>query len=125
MHETNKSRKENILKQTFPVSAPNEACVSDVTIFEYYNRKYYICVVLDLYARKAISHAIALNNSTQLTKQALINAYNERKVLHLIQNSIDLISPQSARLLCQSLIKYRKSIDKYPLPLYNKEKVNR
>ena len=79
LHEANKARKENILNQAFTVSAPNEVWVSDVTIFEYNNRKYYICVVLDLYARKAISHAIALNNSTQLTKRALINAYNERQ----------------------------------------------
>ena len=79
LHEASKARKENILNQAFTVSAPNEVWVSDVTIFEYNNRKYYICVVLDLYARKAISHAIALNNSTQLTKRALINAYNERQ----------------------------------------------
>ena len=79
LHEASKARKENILNQAFTVSAPNKVWVSDVTIFEYNNRKYYICVVLDLYARKAISHAIALNNSTQLTKRALINAYNERQ----------------------------------------------
>ena len=79
LHEASKARKENILNQTFNVSAPNEVWVSDVTIFEYNKRKYYICVVLDLYARKAISHTIAFNNSTQLTKRALINAYNERQ----------------------------------------------
>lgn len=79
LHEASKSRKENILNQTFTVSAPNEVWVSDVTIFEFKKRKYYICIVLDLYARKVVSHTIALNNSTQLTKRALIKAYNERQ----------------------------------------------
>lgn len=42
LHEASKSRRENILNQTFTVSAPNEVWVSDVTIFEYNDRKYYI-----------------------------------------------------------------------------------
>lgn len=41
LHEASKARKENILNQAFTVSAPNEVWVSDVTIFEYNNRKYY------------------------------------------------------------------------------------
>ena len=32
-----------------------------------------------LHARKVVSHTIALNNSTQLTKRALLKAYNERQ----------------------------------------------
>ncbi len=78
LHEASKARKENILNQEFMVSAPNEVWVSDVTIYELKNIKYYICVVLDLYARKVISHTIGLNNSTQLTKRALNVAYYER-----------------------------------------------
>lgn len=78
LHEASKARKENLLSQVFTVSGPNEVWVSDVTIYEFKERKYYICVVLDLYARKVISHTIALSNSTQLTKRALISAYLER-----------------------------------------------
>lgn len=78
LHEASKTRKENILNQEFTVSAPNEVWVSDVTEYMFKNIKYYICVVLDLYARKIISHSIGLSNSTQLTKRALKAAYYER-----------------------------------------------
>ena len=54
------------------------AWVSDVTEYMLKNIKYYICVVLDLYARKIVSHSIGLSNSTQLTKRALKSAYYER-----------------------------------------------
>ena len=92
MHEASKARKENILNQEFSTSAPNEVWVSDVTEYEFKNMKYYICVVLDLYARKAISHTIGLSNSTQLTKRALNAAYYERKpkaglILHTDQGA--------------------------------------
>lgn len=78
LHEASKTRKENILNQEFTVSTPNEVWVSDVTEYMFKNIKYYICVVLDLYARKIISHSIGLSNSTQLTKRALKAAYYER-----------------------------------------------
>ena len=78
LHEAAKSRKENILNQEFAVTAPNEVWVSDVTEYLFKDIKYYICVVLDLYARKVISHSIGLSNSTQLTKRALKAAYYER-----------------------------------------------
>lgn len=78
LYEASKTRKENILNQEFVVSAPNEVWVSDVTEYMFKNIKYYICVVLDLYARKVISHSIGLSNSTQLTKRAIKAAYYER-----------------------------------------------
>ena len=92
LHEASKARKENLLNQVFTVAAPNEVWVSDVTIFEFKERKYYLCVILDLYARKAIAHTIGLSNSTQLTKRALNTAYLERMpkaglILHTDQGS--------------------------------------
>lgn len=63
LHEASKSRKENILNQEFVVSAPNEVWVSDVTIYEFKNIKYYICVILDLYARKVIAFTIGLTTA--------------------------------------------------------------
>ena len=78
IHEANKARKENLLNQEFMTSAPNEVWVSDVTIYEFKNIKYYICVILDLYSRKVISCTMGLNNSTQLTKRTLKTAYFER-----------------------------------------------
>ncbi len=60
--------RENILNQNFKTSRPNEVWVSDVTYFKYNHKTYYICIVMDLYARKVISCKISLKNSTQLTK---------------------------------------------------------
>jgi len=74
----NKERRENILNQQFNPASPNEVWVSDVTYFKLGGKTYYICVVLDLFARKLISLTISKRNSTWLTKTSLINAYEER-----------------------------------------------
>ena len=74
----NKERRENILNQQFNPASPNEVWVSDVTYFKLGGKTYYICVVLDLFARKLISLTISKRNSTRLTKTSLINAYEER-----------------------------------------------
>lgn len=74
----NKARKENILKQQFNTKSPNEVWVSDVTYFKLNEKTFYICVILDLYARKIISYTISKKNSTWLTKTTLIKAYEDR-----------------------------------------------
>lgn len=87
LYYMNLERKENLLKQQFAVTRPNEVWVSDVTYFKYNNTVFYICVILDLFARKVISHRIYLNNSTQLTKNTIMTAYNERQPQDLIFHS--------------------------------------
>lgn len=74
----NKERKENILKQNFTVSAPNEVWVSDVTYFNFDKKSYYLCVIIDLYARKVIAWKISQRNTTHLTKGTFQLAYLER-----------------------------------------------
>ena len=74
----NKARKENILKQQFNTKSPNEVWVSDVTYFKLNEKTFYICVILDLYARKIISYTISKKNSTWLTQTTLIKAYEDR-----------------------------------------------
>lgn len=80
-------RKRNILKQQFTVSKPNEVWVGDVTQFQYNQRNYYICVIIDLYARKVVSYRISLSNSTQLTKGTFKKAYESRKPTNLLFHS--------------------------------------
>lgn len=87
LYYMNLERKENLLKQQFTVTRPNEVWVNDVTYFKYNNTVFYICVMLDLFARKVISHRISLNNSTQLTKNTFITAYNERQPQDLMFHS--------------------------------------
>ena len=79
LYKQHQERKINILQQQFQVSRPNEVWVSDVTYFSVFGRTYYICVVLDLYARKVIAYKISRHNSTQLTKATAKAAYETRK----------------------------------------------
>lgn len=69
LYKLNQERRENLLKQEFIVTAPNKVWVSDVTYYAFKNKTYYICAILDLYARKVISHYVSLKNNTYLTKK--------------------------------------------------------
>ena len=80
-------RKQNILNQQFTVSRPNEVWVSDITYFRYNDFSYYICVILDLYARRVVAHKISLKNSTQLTKSTFKLAYEYRQPTELLFHS--------------------------------------
>ena len=83
----NQERKENILNQQFNVCRPNEVWVSDVTYFRYNERNYYICVIIDLYARKVVGYKISLSNSTQLTKATFKLAFEFRQPTDLLFHS--------------------------------------
>lgn len=80
-------RKENILQREFDVSRPNEVWVSDVTEIKFRQKKIYLCIVLDLYARKVIAFRFSRKNSTQLTKSTLSAAYKSRKPTDLLFHS--------------------------------------
>ena len=80
-------RKRNLLNQQFDVSRPNEVWVGDVTQFLYNDRKFFICVILDLYARKVVSYRISPSNSTQLTKGTFKAAYESRNPTNLLFHS--------------------------------------
>ena len=100
-------RKNNILQQQFHVSRPNEVWVSDVTYFSVFNRMYYICVIVDLYARKVIAHKISKHNSTQLTKATAKSAYELRKPT----DTLLFHSDQGSNYTSIEFRKYLKSIN--------------
>ncbi len=52
--------------------------MSDVTYFRLNGTMYYICVILDLFARKVIAHKISRKHSTQLIAATFKQAYKER-----------------------------------------------
>ena len=72
-------RKQNILNQEFHATRPNEIWISDITYFSVKDRNYYICIIMDLYARKIIACKISQKNSTQFTKATFNMAYENRK----------------------------------------------
>lgn len=54
---------------------PNEFWVSDVTYFRWKDKNIYICVIIDLFARKIVEYKVGLNNSTKLIKGAFRITY--------------------------------------------------
>ena len=98
-------RKENLLHQKFTVSRPNEVWVSDVTQFLFKGLTYYVCVVLDLFARKVISLKISTKNSTQLTKSTFKDAYMKRQP----QESLLFHSDQGSNFTSKTFCSYLKS----------------
>jgi transposase InsO family protein len=68
----------NLVKGNFNPTAPNMVWVSDVTEFKFKEHRYFICVILDLYSRKAIAHRISMRNSTHLVLLTLRAACKER-----------------------------------------------
>lgn len=78
LYKLNRKNRENILKQNFQASAPNQVWMSDVTYFHFNKKTLYICVVIDLFSRKILAYKVASKNSTQLTKSTFMIAYSDR-----------------------------------------------
>ena len=83
LYEKKSDAYKNRVNQQFNVSRPNEVWVSDVTVIKVKGKYYYICVVLDLYARKIISYRISQRNTTVLVTKCIREAYTKRSPLIL------------------------------------------
>ncbi|WP_330587543.1 IS3 family transposase [Acutalibacter sp. 1XD8-36] len=68
----------NHVNQQFNVTCPDEVWGSDVTYFRFHEKKFYICAVIDLFARRVIAYRIGKSNSTQLVKSTFRTAYENR-----------------------------------------------
>ena len=80
LYEQEKRRApKNVLNRQFTVKRPNSVWVSDVTCYKFGNKIFYICAILDLYARKVVGCRLGLGNSTQLVKRTFKEAYENRK----------------------------------------------
>lgn len=69
----------NYLNRQFHTNRPDEIWVSDVTYFRFNEKGFYICAIIDLFARKVVGYRIGKNNSTQLTKSTFKLAYESRE----------------------------------------------
>lgn len=98
-------RKKNILNHEFDVSRPNEVWVSDVTELKFKHKKIFLCIVLDLYARKVVGFRFSSKKSTQLTKSTLSAAYKLRKPTDLLFHS-----DQGANYTSRTLGTYLKEL---------------
>lgn len=68
----------NKLDRQFTVNKPNQVWCGDVTYIWIGNRWAYLAVVLDLFARRPVGWALSLSPDSELTKSALIMAYEAR-----------------------------------------------
>ena len=107
LYEMNQKRKENILKQQFTVSRPNKVWVSDVTYYTYNQIRYYICVIIDLFARKVVAWKIYKKNSTQLTKKTFMQAYSSRE----ITDDLLFHSDQGSNFVSKTFMNYLKGLN--------------
>ena len=74
-----KGQNRNFLQQKFQTERPNQVWVSDITIFKFSDKYYYLCAIIDLFSRKIISYRISQSSSTQLLPKTFRQAYSERK----------------------------------------------
>lgn len=79
LYDKQKKQKRNLLQQQFNPIKPNQVWISDITFFRLKEKKYYICVIMNLYSRIIISYKIGVKNSTQLTKSTFKMAYIKRQ----------------------------------------------
>gem|GEM_PF-672723 len=73
------NKKQNVLQRKFNTIAPNIVWVSDVTCFKVKEQYFYICVIMDLFSRRVVSHAISKNNSTYLITSTFRKAFKNRE----------------------------------------------
>ena len=78
LYDKEQRKYKNHLNQEFTATHPNEVLVSDVTYFQYKEKVFYICAILDLYSRMVVGYRISHKNSTQLTKKTFKQAYENR-----------------------------------------------
>ena len=101
------SRKhKNYLNQEFDPETPNQVWVSDITYFKCNEKSYYICVIIDLYARKVIGYKVGKKNSTQLIRSTLKQAYEAR----LPDSSLIFHADRGSNYCSKTLNDYVKSL---------------
>ncbi len=68
----------NKLQRNFLTDAPNKVWVSDITYARVGERFLYLCVIIDLYARKVVGYEISDEMDTHLVACTFRKAYRER-----------------------------------------------
>ena len=72
----NKLRKR---ESEFTASAPNRLWVCDVTELHYRRARVYLCVIVDIFARKVVGFQFGVRNCTRLVVRTFLSAYESRK----------------------------------------------
>lgn len=70
--------KENILNRNFNPDSPNKVWVSDFLEIKVKEARFYLCVILDLYARKVVAWRLSHNRNENLILNTFKDAYEFR-----------------------------------------------
>ena len=98
---------QNIVKRNFYAERPNQIWVSDVTYYRFKEKQYFICVVMDLYARRVIAYKVGYSNNTHLTKETFRMAYELRKP----ESGLIFHTDQGANYRSRSFSDYLKHLE--------------
>jgi putative transposase len=69
----------NVLKREFTSTAPNQKWVGDVTYLRVPAGFIYLAVLIDLFSRRVVGHAVSTRNDEKLTLAALMMASEQRR----------------------------------------------
>jgi transposase InsO family protein/transposase-like protein len=121
LYDKEQRKYKNYLNQIFYASQPNQVWVSDVTYFKCNGKGYYICVIIDLYARRVVGHKAGLANSTQLISSALKKACQLRNLIHGLIFHTDRGSNYQSKRFCDLLksMNITKSVSRAHVPYDN------
>jgi len=100
------SKCKNILKQRFNPIEPNLIWVTDVTEIKIRSKPVYLCIIMDLFARKVIGNIVSIKNNTRLAKLTFNHALTTRS------NKVPVIF-HSDRGSIYTSYKFRQLIQKY------------
>ena len=70
----------NKLNQQFNQAAPNQAWISDITYVKSNGSKYYVCVIIDLFARKVLAHEVSQSMPISFVASTFLKAYVRRRL---------------------------------------------
>ncbi len=70
---------QNVLQRRFEVAAPDRVWISDITYVATAEGWLYLCVVLDLYARRVVGWSMSSRLTAELALQAFVMAFMARK----------------------------------------------
>lgn len=97
----------DLIKRNFKADAPNKAWVSDITYVKLNGKFAYICVIIDLFARKVIAYTSRQNMKKELVMDTLLKALKRNFPKDVIFHS-DRGSQYTSK-------QFRQMIDQYDL----------
>jgi len=100
----------NLLLIEYP-SEPGKIWVSDFTLISYYDKKVYLCTVMDLWNREIVGLSVLTNHSVQLVLNAFLSAIHNhpRPVIFHSDNGREYDSKSFIGMLTELNIKISRS----------------